>query len=575
MSKILELFKMHNIRYICSVDDCYAVPDMVQIKATIYAEIMDDVVKYQPIFSTGEYTQLYEEIVSMSSIGVPTDNMVRDFIDSISEDKLVEYYAKIDGNFKNISKEKGDMSQFLHNLKEQNVIEDYQLISSTAEAAHLDVSTFANGAILWLVDRDFSRVKESENAGLELAKTLVERDQNLNYIYIVSAINTQSGETEDEVEKEFDSILNGSCDLQDKRSFCYFIHKGKIQTYNKDKIASSLAQGFRRKANFIIINDIRDYMKQGLDIACVKYKGIDQRTLNYVISEKVIKNGESCSEFVIRMMRLLYEEELRKCISSNFESLSGKMSQYELIYNNDIRIGADEKKATDILKTIREIELFDKEINLQHKEIGFGDVFIVKDEKYLLISQPCDVTIRKEGVRQLDYGILLRIEENKQGLTEHIYPLPCCDGFSKPIINLRSYVSLPFDLLDLCTLSSEGQAIIKKEYLNAGTSQLPAYLSNNFKVRFSFIVTALKPVLEQKLNILSLNEKSSIEEIRNKYEEYLKHNQFCRECEVVEDTFVYRIQRTCRIDEIHAMSIAQQFSNVFARIGLPFDFIKT
>jgi len=572
MSKILELFKMHNIRYICSVDDCYAVPDMVQIKATIYVEIMDDILKFQPIFSAREYSQPYEDIISMSSIGISVDDMVRDFIDSLPEDKLPEYYAKIDGNFKNLSKEKEDMSQFLHNLKEQNVIEDYQLISSTAEAAHLDLSLFTNGAILWLVDRDFSRVKESENAGLELAKTLVGRDQNLNYIYIVSAINTQSGETEDEVEKEFDDILNGSCDLQDKRSFCYFIHKGKIQTYNKDKIASSLAQGFRRKANFIIINDIRDYMKQGLDNAFVKCKRIDQRTLNYVISEKVIKNGESCSEFVVRMMRLLYEEELRKCISSNFESLTGKMSQYELIYNNDIRIGADEKKATDILKTIREIELFDKEINHQHKEIGFGDVFIIKDEKYLLISQPCDVTIRKEGIRQLDYGILLRIEENKQG--QGIYLLPCCDGFSKPSINLRSYVSLPFDLLDLCTLSCEGQAIIKKEYLTADTSQLPVYLSNNFKVRFSFIVTALKPVFEQKLDILSLNEKSSIEDIRSKFEAYLQHNQFYRECEVVEDAFVYPIQRTCRIDELHALSIAQQFTNVFARIGLPFDFIK-
>ena len=291
MSKILELFKMHNIRYICSVDDCYAVPDMVQIKATMYAEILDDVAKFQPIFSAGEYSESYDEIAAMSSIGVSVDDMVSGFIDSLSDDKLAEYYAKIDGNFKNLSKEKEDMSQFLYNLKEQDVIEDYQLISSTTDATHLDLSSFTNGAILWLVDRDFSRVKESENAGLELSKTLVERDQNLNYIYIVSAINTQSGETEDEVEKKFDDILNGSCDLQDKRSFCYFIYKGKIQTYNTDKIASSLAQGFRRKANFIIINDIRDYMKQGLDNACVKYKRIDQRTLNYVISEKVIKNG--------------------------------------------------------------------------------------------------------------------------------------------------------------------------------------------------------------------------------------------------------------------------------------------
>lgn len=572
MSKILELFKMHNIKYVCSVDDCYAAPDINQIKAMIYTEMTEDFTKYKAIFSSEKYIDLYEETASMLQLGVSIEGVVNNFIEKLPKEKLIECYSLNVAGYTMISKEKEDMNNFLLGLKEQNIIDDYKLVSSTAEAAHLDLTLVTNGAVLWLVDKDFSKVNESENAGLEFAKILVERDESKNYIYIVSAISTQEGETEDEVEKEFDDILNTSCDLNEKRSFCYFIHKGKIQTYNNDKIASSLAQGFRRKANFLIINDIRSYMEQGLDNAWEKCKKIDQRTLNYVISEKVIKNGESCFDFVIRMMRLLYEEETRKCISTNFDSMVNKMSQYEIIYNNDIKLCADEKKATDILKTYREIELYDYEINHQHKEIGFGDIFKINNDIFLLISQPCDCTIRINGRRELDNGIMLKIEENKQGIGGS--QLPCLVGFSKPSINLRSYISLPFDLLDLCVFDNEGQAVLKREYISIEQTQLPNYLSSNFINRFEYIVSILKPVLEQKMTILSLSDQSSATDIQNQYNEYIKFNPYYHECQLIEDTFVYPIKRICRMDELHALSIAQKFTNVFARVGLPFDFIK-
>lgn len=572
MSKITDLFKMHNIKYICSVDDCYAAPDTKQIRATVYSEIMNCNSKFQQFFFSGDHKESYETILSMASLGAPIDELTRNLVDSLPEHTLNECFKLVDVETQSLSGEKVCMTRFFNSLKEENVIADFKLISNISEASALDLSTFADGAILWLVDKDFSKVEESENAGLEFAKTLVERDQTLNYIYIVSAIDTQSGETEDEVEKEFDSILNTTCDLGGKNSFCYFIYKGKIQTYDTDKIAKSLAQGFRRKANFIIINDIRNYMKQGLDNACEKYKGIDQRTLNYAISEKVIENGESCFEFVIRMMRLLYEEEFRKCISINFESLASKMSQYEYIYDNDLKIGTDERVATSILTSMRTTELYDGEVSKQHKEIGFGDIFSVNGEKYLLVSQPCDVTIRKEGKRRLTHGILLKIEENLQGLGS--YSLPCCEGFSKPCVNLHSHISIPFSLLDLCSLTKDGQAIFKSEYLTDEPINLPEYLPKNYKVRFSFIKTELKPILEKKQIIEALNGKSSAEDVHKAYKSYLKYDKCYTDCEIDGNCFVYPIKRVCRIDELHALSIAQQFTSVFARIGLPFDFIK-
>lgn len=572
MSQIDQLFKMHNIKYVCSVDDCYAAPDINEIRAKVYAEITSNHTLFDATLLASEHCDTYKEILGLSSVGLPTDDMIRNLINSLDEKTLLACYITIDKDFGLINKQQEDMRGFLDSLKIENTIIDYQLISRTVDAAKLELSSYKDGAILWLVDRDFSRVNESENAGLEFAKTLVGRDQNLNYIYIVSAINTADDKTEDEVEKEFDSILNMSCDLSDKESFCYFIHKSKIQTYNKDKIAKSLAQGFRRKANFIIINDVHKYMYESLNSARDLYKKIDQKTLNFAISGQVIDKGESCFEFIVRIMKLLYEEEFNKCISENFKSVATKISKYEEIYNNDIKVNGDVRTAAQVLKPIREMELYDEHINSQHKEIGFGDIFTIENENYILVSQPCDSTLRKDGKRNLDAGILLKIVDNKQGLGA--YSLPCFKTFVKPSVNFHSYISVPFELLDLCVLNDDGQAILCCDYLNE-IVPLPNFLSSNYKQRFPAILNVLKPILDKKLNTTTFNEKSEICQVIDTYQQLLAHNRYYLNCNVESERLIYPIQRICRISEIHAISIAQKFTNVFARIGLPFDYLSS
>lgn len=571
MSQINELFKMHNIKYICSVDDCYAGPDIGEIRAKVYAGILENQALFQTVLTNSDYSSMYTEIIAMSSVGMPIDDMSRKLIETLSEKTLLDCYTILDENFETTNKQKEAMQKFLDSLKEDNVILDYQLIPRTGDAAKLKLPEYTDGAILWLVDRDFSRVNESENAGLEFAKTLVERDQSLNYIYIVSAINADGDKTEGEVEEEFDQILNTSCDLSDKESFCYFIHKSKIQTFNKDKIAKSLAQGFRRKANFIIIDEIHKYMHGSLDKARDLYKKIDQKTLNFAISGQVIEKGESCFEFVVRMMKLMYEKEFKECISEHFESIATRISKYEEIYDNDIKVNADAKTAAQTLKSIREMELYDAHINAQHKEIAFGDIFDIENEKFILISQPCDCTLRKNGKRNLTSGILLKIVDGKEGLGA--YQLPCFKDFAKPAVNFHSYTSIPFELLDLCALNSDGQAILSRNFLNREVL-LPNFFSSNFKKRFADILDLLKPILDKISNSNAFTEESEMSSVIDTYRELLNENRYYWNCNIEPEQFVYPIQRICRISEINAISIAQSFTSVFSRVGLPFEYLS-
>ena len=83
--------------------------------------------------------------------------------------------------------------------------------------------------ILWLIDRNFERVGEAPDAGIELAKTIVGRNEGpANYVYILSSLNEDTDKNEVEIEAEFDALLLGTCDK--KNGIVYLL---SIQTENK------------------------------------------------------------------------------------------------------------------------------------------------------------------------------------------------------------------------------------------------------------------------------------------------------------------------------------------------------
>lgn len=168
----------------------------------------------------------------MMTVGADSTTLIQTLLGNLEEVDLLKCFDICEKNRATYAEERDIILAFLEGLKSEGQIIEYRTFSSTTEANLFDIKEagMTDGAILWLLDRNFSRVGESEEAGLKFAENILKRENaSQNYIYILSAVEPATGLTEDGIEEEFDKVLAANC-LPDTHSFIYFISKRRLQT---------------------------------------------------------------------------------------------------------------------------------------------------------------------------------------------------------------------------------------------------------------------------------------------------------------------------------------------------------
>ncbi len=574
---IKTLFSMHNIKYVISVDDCYYAPKYDEMKAQVYSEICCCVDPFRTYLTEAGKSQQIDEIDSFAALGADADALVTSLLDTLTEYELEECF-KIAGNTdRTYSVDQNGIIAFLDDLKAQGCIEQYLTLSTVAEAATLDceIAGITKGCILWLLDKNFERVGESANAGIELAKTLTQRNNGQdNYVYILSAIESDSDLSEDEIEAEFDCLLSAMCDLETS-SFIYYVNKQRILSKKNDRIAKSLAQGFKRKASYELFKAYGKCLNTSIESATKRILGIKQKTLNYLFNEKVERKGESCIDFMARLVQILQTEEYNKALAYEHNTIAEKMKYYEELCNAIKDATGNATEMTPILKELRDIELYNRYINLQFIELSTGDIFLINSSYYLLVSQACDTYLRPDGCRKLKNAILLEIVS--EGKSEFNYPLSCFRGLKKPMVMYQNQISIPFDILDLCVINENGQASIDMSYFQDIEDVKLKNHSKNFNKRLKIICVHLKAINESKSTIERLIGKDaeiSEEAARAAYATLLSEDSFLKNYTISKNKLCYPVQRICRLDELTTIDIVKDYGIVLSRIGHPFDFLK-
>lgn len=567
---------MHNIKYVISVDDCYYAPKPDEIKAEVYSEICCCIDPFREYLIEAGKSQQLDEIDSFVALGQNNEALITSMLDDFSEDELKECF-KIAGNTATYSIEQRGIIEFLDNLKTQGCIEQYLTLSTVIEAATLDceVAGITKGSILWLLDRNFERVGESANAGIELAKTLTQRKNGQdNFIYILSALESDSELSEDEVEAEFDYLLSTVCDLETS-SFIYYVNKQRILSNKSDRIAKSLAQGFKRKASYELFKSYGKCLNTSIESATKKILGIKQKTLNYLFDEKVERNGESCIDFMARLVQILQTEEYNKALAVEHDTIAEKTNYYEELRNAIIDPVGNVNEMTPILIELRDIELYNRHINSQYLELSTGDIFFINSSYYLLVSQACDTYLRLNGCRKLENATLLEILSD--GNSEFKYPLSCFMDLNKPAVMYQNQINIPFDVLDLCVINENGQASVDISYFQDIEDVKLKNHSKNLNKRLKIICAHLKTINESKSTIERFIDKDadiSEEDARSAYTILLGEDSFLKNYTISNNKLCYSVQRICRLDELTTVDIVKDYGIVLSRIGHPFDFLK-
>lgn len=565
---------MHNIKYIISVDDCFFARKREEMEAVVYSKMCISLEAFTPILSSGEWAEAVSEINDMLVIGVDASALIQSLVKGLKIEDLQKCYEVCEENGAAYAEEREGIIAFLEELKSSNQIVEYRTFPSTAEANSFDIQSagMTDGGILWLLDRNFSRVGETDESGLKLAENILKREGiSQNYIYILSAIEPAADLKEDDIEEEFDKILTAHCS-PDTHSFIYYISKQRLYAKNNAKIARSLAQGFKRKACFELFELFNDCLADGLSEASTKVQRIRQKTLNYLFANKASLRGEPYTEVAARLVQIFHQDEYNKAIAGRYSEIATKARYYESLYSAIPETAGNVKALTTTLKEYRDIELYNKHINAQHCEIATGDIFKIGSSYFLLVSQSCDTCLRTDGHRKLQFASLLEIQDNKQ--TPFSYPLSCFLDMNKPAVMYHALKMIPFDILDLCVFNTNGKASVVLNDIEAYNEALNAY-TNNYKIRFGEVLETVKSVQsnKEKLDLFfSGKENISLEEARIAYNYLEALDPNLKSFEMIDIAGSFPVQRIARLNELTTIDIVKEYGIVMSRIGHPFDF---
>lgn len=572
---INKLFSMHNIKYIISVDDCFLARKREDMEAMVYSEMCISLDPFQSILSSSNQAEEVNAINEMMKLGTDASVLIQSLVESLEKEKLCKCYEICEENGITYTEERDGITSFLEKLKSDGQIIDYRMFASTLEANRFDAQAegMTEGAILWLLDRNFLRVGESADAGLTLAENLVQRTDGIDkYIYVLSAVDTDSQQSEDDIEIEFDRVLAEKCSAE-THSFIYYINKQRILKNKSDRIAESLAQGFKRKACYELFQLFSDCLSDALADASTKIQSVRQKTLNSLFTNKVQKNGESYTDFAGRFVQIFHYDEYNKAITQKYNDIASKAKYYELLCTVVSDNSGNNGKLTDILKEYREIELYNKHINAQHCEIATGDIFEIQGSFYLLVSQSCDTYLRKNGERKLREATLLEISDDGKK-REYSYPLSCFSNMKKPTVVYHSLKILPFEILDLCTFNVSGQAMVYIKNIDDYKSELELY-TINYSERFRKVFNQLMEIHVNKTILQKFwSDHSSIplEEAYKAHDKLEGTDPNLKRYDTFGNIISFPVKRICRLNELTTIDIIKEYGVVLSRIGQPFDF---
>lgn len=575
------LFKTENIKYIISVDDCFAAPEEEQLRNELLVDSMHSFDNVASFFKKHGKEEQINDIQEMLKITTDANAsaLIQSLIDSIKIEEVVECLKFLHPDRNNISEEQQGIVNFLTKLQTDGIIEKYVTIPSTHEAEVFDTKSHGmeNGAILWLIDKSFSNAQESVTAGIELAKNKIQQATTSdNFIFMLTTIDGSSDEEED-IECEFDKMLleNGT----EKTSFIYYINKNLVMNQKYDRIAKSLAYGFKRKQCYKLMEVFTKCLHISCDKTIEKLLKIDQKTLNYVFTEKVQANGESYFDFFNRLVQIFHEDEYGHLLATNMLDISRNINHYQTLCESIPQVTPNSTDIQNNLLKVRKKELYDVYVNKKHSEISTGDIFIIGDKYYILVTQSCDTFLRKDGKRKLENAILLNIVESPN--TCYKYNLSCfCDrdnNFKHPAVIFRNNSVMPFEILDLCVTNDDGKSYIDISCFE-GDCLLDTRYTINYLNRYKAISTLFSEVLKNKQIIddflSGYKSEKNTEEIKSAFSYLLNCDSAIKNFEFNGSSLSFPVQRIARLNELNTIDLLKEYGNMSSRVGHPFDFMK-
>lgn len=368
------------------------------------------------------------------------------------------------------------------------------------------------------------------------------------------------------------------------------------------------------------IESIKDHTKEIFQKAFNKtinrYLDIQPPTYKQVIVDSSQKEGCREIDTTLRLIQIILDKEIKEAITEeSLSQINNEINSISAIRPTDIvrQYPEVDKQAKGFIKDERFLD--GGIINSLYTPLQNGDIFKIDKKLYILLCQPCNISIRPDGKRgsnDYDTGFLVKLDlTNKISVSknhpfffvwngvESVFlkddrPVPEeLKSYKKEIqelfelensanvplkfeignsgklytVRLKDFRTFSLSLLDSVSFNKEGKAII-----DFNSTNLPQGLHRNLATRHKNIKERFKSWIKIKQNIGKQcdNECQTLVDRKELLSQYSRELKFEN---IESDKITLKIQRIGHYRSPYSDDLLTQFSHYISRAGFPHSFV--
>lgn len=462
----------------------------------------------------------------------------------------------------------------------------------------------AGQSILLLFDYALSK----ERTGLQYAEEALDLDTDCAYCGIIS--------NQFRIDNEFQQ--RDDYKKQNPKYYIYPLSKERLTIDTEDYSAfiSGLKNILWVKHIELIKEHTNAILQKAFNETINRYLDIQPPTYKQIIVDSSYTEGCQEIDTTLRLFQIILDKKIKESITEDTLSLINKNSDLILDIQAQSDVNCQYPEVNDqAISFIKDERFLDGSIiNSIYAPIQNGDIFKINKTLYILLCQPCNISIRSEGKRgnnDYDTGFLVKLDLTKNiGVSkkhtfysvwskienelqnkgvrpeilqsqkkelakllelENASNIPLTFKIGNPgklyTVRLKDFHTFSLSLLDSVSFNKDGKAII-----NSVTTGRPIWLHRNLYERQKQIIDQMKDWRQFKHNLNELCYDCQwlfdIKAISSKLFNGIKYEYS------ENDQIILPIQRIGHYRRPYSDDLLTQFSHYISRAGFPHPFVK-
>jgi hypothetical protein len=317
---------------------------------------------------------------------------------------------------------------------------------------------------LFLFDYEFVdewRGVNGEKNGVDLAKDIIESDKS-DFLYCGIFSHKFSIEQEDEFRRKY---------IEEQG-----IRLNKFYTVSKKRYAydprlSAFAEGVKNIISLKYIEELKENSKaileESIKESFKELEYLSPKTFNQIIQKSAKKEGSLEVKELFRIFNVITSFNNHKKLTEDSirEGFNNSISK---IHEIDIDTGYSypDKDVKAIELRNKEIYFSGKIINKLNMPIANGDIFKLGTKEYILLIQPCNLSLRPNGKRNYDYRKAHLVPIRKiscntiKPLVHQVLESTDNSSTHKYCVEFPKFSIVDLDVLDLVVFNNDGRCLI-------------------------------------------------------------------------------------------------------------------